>query len=331
MTDTIGHQRAVKEQRKSLATRESVQAREQALIGDVVGNLTGPSGVPWVLARINGDASRLVQAYNATPIIPVKDFSVTLLKKFNPDRGTYYEIEKPSAEVQYTDYNVSNMGGQGAHHLSHEWRPDGIGGSDVVFIYPRALTPLRVTANNPADLFLYILPGWYRVNNVMSYWAGGLVGPFTPPGSGLRYDGVYIDAAQGLWVTPGALNVAGGPPATFALSDGLMPLCAVQLAAGQTAITENDLIQDVRPFLSWVDDSGGGGSSVIAVNRWAASAAQTDFALPDVAASLVTVSDNGSIVDPLSYDLSADGTTLVFTTGRTAGHVIVASYVVETV
>jgi hypothetical protein len=59
--------------------------------------------------------------------------------------------------------------------------------------------------------------------------------------------------------------------------------------------------------------------------RWEASGGAT-FELPDLAERLNTVSDNGSIVDPLAYSLSADGAQLVFDSSVTAGHIVTAEY-----
>lgn len=74
--------------------------------------------------------------------------------------------------------------------------------------------------------------------------------------------------------------------------------------------------------------TGSGVGQAIGVNRWAASSGQTAFDLPDIAEFIISASDNGSLVDPLTYSLSADATQLVFDSGITAGHVVLSEYVV---
>jgi hypothetical protein len=61
--------------------------------------------------------------------------------------------------------------------------------------------------------------------------------------------------------------------------------------------------------------------------RWVSSGGTT-FELPDVAETVTMTSDNGSIVDPLTYSLSADGTQIIFDASVTAGNIVTAEYIV---
>lgn len=331
MTHEIQLASVVDDYRASQAQREPRVGKVRALVGDGAGNLVGPNGVPWVLCRLGGDSSRLVQAYNASWLIPAVDMSVTLLEVYDNDRVSHYELRELN-NFPYVDYNPSYQGGQGLHHLSHEIRPDGQGGFDAVFSYPRARTDLRLSAYDPPTLHLYVFPGWYRIGSTLYRFDGGDVGAFTPPGSGIQYAAVFIDATGAFTIVPDALLLT--TPFSVALISDKAPLGLVQLTFGQTGIADADLVQDLRYIVEDGGSGGGGGSgstTTIATDRWAAVAAQTDFALPDTADYLVSVSVNGLVADPLTYSLSTDGNTLTFSSGLSASDVVVANYAVLTI
>lgn len=63
-----------------------------------------------------------------------------------------------------------------------------------------------------------------------------------------------------------------------------------------------------------------------ALARWNSSGGTT-FDLPDIAEQVLVVSDNGAIVDPLTYTLSSDGTQIVFDSAVTAANVVTAEYI----
>lgn len=249
MTEEILFQNASDELQSLQQQREIKQGRVRAVLGDGNGNLIGPGGVPWVLARLGGDASRLVQAYNGTPLMPSEGMSVTLLMRYTEGRVDHYEIERLSNDVPYVGYNPGALGGVAQHAASHEFRVDG--GWDGVNVYERAITSLRVNAQTTPDLTVQVAAGYYVIDGQLYYFAGGNSAAFTAPGSGIRYDVLTINIAQVLNIETGALTL---PPIAFALVSHRLPLVAVRLVAGQTSITEDDLF-DVRPFLSISDTS----------------------------------------------------------------------------
>lgn len=238
------------------ATREEKLERVTALVGDGAGNLTGVQGLPWVICRLAGDVSRRVEAYNGTRLVPANDMSVTLVKRYKKNRVVRYELEALANDVPYPNYDPSNQGSQGNHALSHTLNQDGTGGWDTVYSNPRMLTPLRICASVTPDLNVQVIAGWYSINGAMYYFPGGSVGPFTVPGAGIEYAGVYIDATAALSIEYNVIDT-GASPMTWTMFAGRAPIGSVQLVAGQTVIVENDLSQDPR-FLWWTDAGGGG-------------------------------------------------------------------------
>jgi len=76
--------------------------------------------------------------------------------------------------------------------------------------------------------------------------------------------------------------------------------------------------------------TNGGAGQVSAIARWVSSGGAT-YELPDVAEAVQNVFDNGSLVDPLIYSLSSDGTQIIFDSAVTSTHVVVADYIVAQV
>lgn len=257
MSNETLFQSAVKAAQASLDTREIKQGKVRALLGDVAGNLVGPSGAPWVLARLYGDPSRRVEAYNGTPLTPTVNMPVELWVRYENGRATRYDVKGFDSGVTWAGYVPSQNGGLPLHAISHE-RGGGspTGGWDAINVYERMFTSLRADAQVIPDLTVQVAPGYYNIDGNQYFFAGGNSPAMTPPGSGLRYDVVCIDATSTLSIEAGALT---SPPVVFTFSTpGLIPLAAIQLLPSQTAITEADII-DVRPFLSISTGSGGAG------------------------------------------------------------------------
>ena len=252
MSQEIQLQDAADEMRGLQQERELKQDRVRALIGDGNGRITGNRGVPWIFCRLNGDINQLIEAYNGTPLVPVENTGITLLRKYQGGRVAFYEVERLSNDVAYPNYTPGGVGGVAAHHLSHEGTTGG--GWDLVNVYPLNMTMLRCDAQATPDLTLSIAPGMYAINSVLCYYAGGNSPAFTPPGSGSEYQVLSINAGGVLTITPNGLTY---PPFSMSIPADNIPIAAPYLTAGQTAITQADLLFDPRPFLSL----GGSGST----------------------------------------------------------------------
>ena len=70
-----------------------------------------------------------------------------------------------------------------------------------------------------------------------------------------------------------------------------------------------------------------GGDHIHGLSRWNADGGAT-FDLPDIAEYLELVFDDGSLVDPSTLALFADGTQIVFDIAPAAASIVVASYVI---
>lgn len=250
MTEEILFQNAAGELDDLQSQREEKQMRARAILGDGAGNLIGPSGNPWVLARLGGDVNQLVQAYNGAQVVAVEGMSVLLLVKYKQGRVDHYEVERLSNDVAYVGYAPGGSGGVVAHHISHEYgRGDGTGGWDAVNVYERMITALRVNAQVTPNLTVQVAAGYYSIDGLMYYYAGGNSGAFTPPGAGSEYHVLTLDKTGTLNIEVNGLT---SPPVAFALTADRIPLAAVYLIVGQTSIADDDVL-DLRPFLSIVN------------------------------------------------------------------------------
>lgn len=76
-----------------------------------------------------------------------------------------------------------------------------------------------------------------------------------------------------------------------------------------------------------ISASSSGGDHVHGLFRWAADGGTT-VDLPDIAEYIETISDDGAIVDPVTWTLSTDGSQVTFDSGPTAASVMTAEYVI---
>lgn len=225
-----------------LDTKETRRDYERALAGDGNGVIDVPDRPLYIYARLQGDPSRLVSAFN--PFLALaNDAPIVLLKKYDRNRVVGYEVEGISSEVQWSGYTPITYP---PHAHSHEVDGSGTGGWDAVNVYERMITSLRPNAQTAPDLTVAVAPGYYNIDGVEYYFAGGNTGAFTPPVSGAEYHVVTLDAAGTLAIEVGALT---SPPVVFTLPASVIPLAAVYLIVGQTSIVESDIL-DIRPFLS---------------------------------------------------------------------------------
>lgn len=226
-----------------LDTKETRRDFERALAGDGNGVINVPGRPLFIYARLQGDPSRLVSAFN--PFLALaEDVPIILLKKYDRNRVVGYEVQGISSDVLWAGYTPVTYP---PHAHSHEIDGSGTGGWDAVNVYERMFTSLRVNAQIAPDLTVQVAPGYYNIDDTELYFVGGNSPAMTAPVSGVKYAVVCIDAAGVISIEDGALT---GPPITFTFSTtGLIPLAAVLLIAGQTSIVESDIL-DVRPFLS---------------------------------------------------------------------------------
>lgn len=134
------------------------------------------------------------------------------------------------------------------------------------------------------------------------------------------------------WATETANKVLAGPasgaaaaPTFRALADADLPTVGTPGTYTNATVT-TDAQGRVSAASSGASSSGGTGQAE-ALTRWTGDGAITAFLLPDVAETVLAISDAGLVVDPLIYTLGADGFTLTFDTAPTAAHVLTALYI----
>lgn len=236
-----------------------------------------------------------------------------------------------------------------SHHKSHEWpAPDAIWVRQEQYL-PGLLAPI-------GGFSLQLYPVWLQPNNVwclVAYQTLDL-SPYVPT-TGARMVLIAVDEFGTVHYTTGATKFS---PYSLLASDipgtpgGQVPLAAVRLFKGQTAIRKTQNYTDIFDLRSGGGGTGGGAiwgqitgslidqtdlwNSLISIlgghthgtTRWT-SVGGTTYDLPDIAMELIGVYDNSLRVDPLEISLSSDGTQVIFNTAPTVGHVITADYILE--
>lgn len=144
------------------------------------------------------------------------------------------------------------------HGLSHEWQ-DTYPAADAISIYPRALVPFRVYPPVSGGVKVDIARGFYIVSMQTVYYAGVAAYDLTSykPVSGYVGVLIYLDP------TTNAVNsiVSGNsvPDADdIAYPDiptKVLPLAYVRISSASIEILESDIILDLRPMYTFIDNS----------------------------------------------------------------------------
>ena len=101
-------------------------------------------------------------------------------------------------------------------------------------------------------------------------------------------------------------------------------------SANFTGTDWDDLTDGGETTLHSHSGSGGssGGGHAHGITRLTGDGSTTVFNLLDIAEYLEFATDNGSMMDPLNYTLSADGSQITYATAPTAAHFIEVNYVI---
>lgn len=126
---------------------------------------------------------------------------------------------------------------------------------------------------------------------------------------------------------------ASDPTANDDVDDGYMPLHLWMNSVNNKIYFLVDNTAGAAVWVAIEDMAGVGGTGTEnpypplqpGLCRWVANGSDTEFDFIDIMESIENLFDNSLLVDPIEYDLSADGTKVVFGAAPTAGHVIVAS------
>ena len=105
--------------------------------------------------------------------------------------------------------------------------------------------------------------------------------------------------------------------------------------AADFELSGNEVLVLTFDGINWSDIGTGGSSPIDALGvdhihglaRWNADGGAT-FDLPDIAEYMEAAFDDGSLVEPLNFALTADGMQIVFNVAPAAASVVVAQYVI---
>jgi hypothetical protein len=165
-----------------------------------------------------------------------------------------------------------------------------------------AMRYLEASVSDPPDMRVVIASGKVVIDDVYVAYAGGTTSAFTAPVSNPRIDLVALNSAGSLVVVAGTEAASPSRPS----AKGVLPICFVSLAVGQTKIVDANLA-DARPFLR-------ANTSTRRYHQATATSGQTVFSLPwsySVGAHALTITQNGAVLAETEYtETSATSITL---------------------
>lgn len=229
------------EWQKLFDSKQTVMKYRNALAGDGGGtvNVAGEPGYIW--CRYSADQSKVSKVFNIiAPGLP-EDFPIVVGRRFPTD-----EFEQVLA-VNWTLYQdiltqdtVDNFT-TGHHGESH----NAAGGSDPAPVDLRNIVEMRGRAQTVADLTIHVERGQYifGYGNVKRFPGGNIDLTASVPGvAGHRYVLVYVDGVTNALDSDDGLIVPLAAAAPIPdLTANTVPICLVELANGQTTITEDDI------------------------------------------------------------------------------------------
>jgi hypothetical protein len=229
-----------------LQTREQSRPRWTALLGDGTGTITDPDAPDHVFVRVHGLQSSVASVFNKTvpgnrPNLPVLIGTTTEM----PDRVQVVGVDW-SALPDWAGEALLPL-----HGADHE-----VPGPDPVFVQKRAIVPLRASPQVPADMTLDVAADFYPWDDGFNYFEGATTEDLTariPGAFQARFVTIYVDGeSNSLAYLNGEAQVMTFPLDVDRIPrppEGTVPVCAVRLYSGMTAITEED-IYDFRIIVS---------------------------------------------------------------------------------
>lgn len=232
-----------------MGTREEHRSVWTALMGDGTSTVVDPDDPDMVFVRVHGLQSSVAKIFNKAVPTNRPDLPVLI--------GTTRE-QPHLVQVLDVDWTVlPDWGGEAflpLHGPDHQL-PDG---PDPVYVQKRAIVPLRASPQNPPNMTLAVAPDFYPYASGWQFFEGADTEDLTSrvPGVHLgRFVTIYVDGAtNALGYINGDTGIVEPEPLAVPLSislppEGSVPICAVRLYNGMTAINEAD-IYDLRIIVS---------------------------------------------------------------------------------
>lgn len=230
-----------------MSTRETYRRVWTALMGDGAGTVTNPDNPDQVFVRVHGLQSSVAVVFNK--VAPTTRPNLPVLIGTTREHPHLVQVLKVDWEA-LPEWGGATM--LPLHGPDHEV-PDGC---DPVYIQKRAIVPLRASAQTVPDMTVKVSADFYPYDDGWNYFEGANSEDLTarvPSDGEARFVTIYVDS------TTNSLDYVDGDtrPATFPLEieripappEASVPVCAVRLCDGMSAIVETD-IYDLRIIVS---------------------------------------------------------------------------------
>ena len=306
-----------------LAQYEPIRPADPALMGDGLGNVAVSGRDGFVYIRV-GSELVVGQAYNNR--VPNRE-NLPIIVGYSSDQPALFQVLSIREVYAGADSGHDMIPQVVAHHNSHELG-NADGGDDVVYVQKQQILPLLAYETDPASMYINVASDWYPWQSGFKFFAGATsadLSGYVPATSGqARYLLVSVDGATNiLQYTEGDTWSLYLPPADLSslvpdAPAGSVPVVAIYLPYGTTALTRETNLYDVRILISPV-----GGSLLPAVHDHS-DAANGGATLGPLAVTVTneglhildTGGDHDLIIKP-GTDLGADRI-LTLTTGDAA-------------
>jgi len=306
-----------------LAQYEPIRPADPALMGDGLGNVAVSGRDGFVYIRV-GSELVVGQAYNNR--VPNRE-NLPIIVGYSSDQPALFQVLSIREVYAGADSGHDMIPQVVAHHNSHELG-NADGGDDVVYVQKQQILPLLAYETDPASMYINVASGWYPWQSGFKFFEGATsadLSGYVPTTSGqARYLLVSVDGATNiLQYTEGDTWSLYLPPADLSslvpdAPAGSVPVVAIYLPYGTTALTRETNLYDVRILISPV-----GGSLLPAVHDHS-DAANGGATLGPLAVTVTneglhildTGGDHDLIIKP-GTDLGADRI-LTLTTGDAA-------------
>ena len=306
-----------------LAQYEPIRPADPALMGDGLGNVKVSGRDGFVYIRV-GSELVVGQAYNNR--VPNRE-NLPVIVGYSSDQPALFQVLSIREVYAGADSGHDMIPQVVAHHNSHELG-NADGGDDVVYVQKQQILPLLAYETDPASMYINVASDWYPWQSGFKFFEGATsadLSGYVPTTSGqARYLLVSVDGATNiLQYTEGDTWSLYLPPADLSslvpdAPAGSVPVVAIYLPYGTTALTRETNLYDVRILISPV-----GGSLLPAVHDHS-DAANGGATLGPLAVTVTneglhildTGGDHDLIIKP-GTDLGADRI-LTLTTGDAA-------------
>jgi len=244
-------QRTRRRFQEELGTREEVQQRFRATIGDGTGNIEVPGKRNFVYVRREG-RSRIEECHNTR--VPRRN-GLPVIVGHDPVNPDTLQILEPDWGGMASPDNYSYVP---YHHESHEFQ-NADGGDDITWIQSQQYVPLLAYPTDPLTMTVNVYGGWYCWGTDWHYFEATVSADLTGSIPGIvgnaRYTLISIDGAtETLQYTDGAEFPVVLPPADIedmipTAPGGSVPIVAVYLPNGIISIDWANLY-DIRMMVA---------------------------------------------------------------------------------